>query len=124
MYCKCNYTTMARLCIANEPKTGTFQMRINPKVKAELDDIFAKCGLTITDATNLFWQQTLNSHALPFAVTDGEIPVFRDVPAVPYPERIVPAKQDFEPAYVEEPEKKKAAEPEEEEDYEEYAVVN
>lgn len=81
MYCKCNDTMrdiLVDLCIANEPKTSTFQMRINPQVKAELDKIFAKCGLTITDATNLFWQQTLNAHTLPFLITDGETDISKD----------------------------------------------
>jgi len=57
------------LSVVNLPKTATFQMRINPEVKAAVEDIFAKCGLTLTDAINVFLQQSINTQSLPFAVT-------------------------------------------------------
>lgn len=55
--------------IANAPKTTTFQMRINPEIKEKLEDIYAKNGLTLTDAINVFLQQSLNSEGLPFLVS-------------------------------------------------------
>lgn len=48
------------------PKTATFQMRINPDVKQRVEDIYARQGLTFTDAVNIFIQQSLNMEGLPF----------------------------------------------------------
>ena len=55
--------------IATAPRTATFQMRINPEVKSTVEQICADCGLTITDAVNIFFQQTMNAGGLPFIVT-------------------------------------------------------
>ena len=52
----------------NEPKTGTFQMRINPEYKRQLEETFAKCGMTLSEATNVFFQMALNIGGLPFNV--------------------------------------------------------
>ena len=51
------------------PKTGTFQMRINPEVKSQAESIFATYGLTLTDAVNIFIQQSLNTKGLPFLLS-------------------------------------------------------
>lgn len=51
------------------PKTATFQMRINPDVKQRVEDIYARQGLTFTDAVNIFIQQSLNMEGLPFLVS-------------------------------------------------------
>ena len=51
------------------PKTATFQMRINPDVKQQVEDIYARQGLTFTDAVNIFIQQSLNMEGLPFLVS-------------------------------------------------------
>ena len=51
------------------PKTATFQMRINPDVKQRVEDIYARQGLTFTDAVNIFIQQSLNMGGLPFLVS-------------------------------------------------------
>lgn len=51
------------------PKTATFQMRINPEVKQRAEAIFASYGLTLTDAVNLFLQQSLNTEGLPFLLS-------------------------------------------------------
>ena len=59
---------MEQLNVVTAPKTGTFQMRINPAIKSELERIYAECGLTLTDAINIFLQQTLNTGALPLVV--------------------------------------------------------
>ena len=52
--------------VAAMPKTASFQMRINPEVKQRAEEIFARCGLTLTDAVNIFLQQSLNTGGLPF----------------------------------------------------------
>lgn len=48
------------------PKTATFQMRINPEVKQRVEAVYARQGLTFTDAVNIFIQQSLNMEGLPF----------------------------------------------------------
>jgi len=51
------------------PKTATFQFRINPHVREQAESVFAGCGLTLTDAINIFIQQSINVDGLPFVVT-------------------------------------------------------
>ena len=60
---------METINVTRAPKTGTFQMRINPTVKDEMEKICADCGMTMTDAINIFLQQTINARGLPFIVT-------------------------------------------------------
>lgn len=60
-----------KLSVATAPKTGTFQMRINPEIKECVENIYAKCGMTLTDAINAFLQQTINVEGLPFLVTQN-----------------------------------------------------
>ena len=52
--------------VVNAPKTTTFQMRINPEVKQKVEAVYARQGLTFTDAVNIFIQQSLNDNGLPF----------------------------------------------------------
>lgn len=59
------------LNVAIAPKTGTFQMRINPEIKKQVEEIYANCGMTLTDAVNVFFQQSLNIGGLPFLVTQN-----------------------------------------------------
>lgn len=58
-----NYLTTA-------PKTDLFRMRINPEMRQELEEVYAKNGLTLTDAVNVFFQQSLNAGGFPFAVNE------------------------------------------------------
>ena len=57
--------------VTNLPKTATFQMRINPEVKAKVEDIYAHCGMTLTDALNIFIQQSINIGGMPLIVTQN-----------------------------------------------------
>ena len=57
---------MEPINVTSAPKTATFQMRINPEVKKRVEDIYARQGLTFTDAVNIFIQQSLNAEGLPF----------------------------------------------------------
>lgn len=59
------------LNVIDSPKTATFQMRINPQVKKEVESIYANCGMTLTDAFNAFLQQTINVGGLPFIVNQN-----------------------------------------------------
>ena len=56
----------SRAYVTSAPKTATFQMRINPEVKQRMEDIYARQGLSFTDAVNIFIQQSLNMEGLPF----------------------------------------------------------
>lgn len=58
-----------KLNVATAPKTATFQMRINPEIKQQAESVFAQCGLTLTDAVNIFIQQSINAEAMPFIIT-------------------------------------------------------
>ena len=52
--------------VSSAPKTSTFQMRINPDIKQQVEAVYARQGLTFTDAVNIFIQQSLNADGLPF----------------------------------------------------------
>lgn len=64
--------------VVNAPKTGTFQMRINPTVKQRAEQVFAGCGMTMTDAINVFLQQSINAGGLPFVVTNDTRAALRE----------------------------------------------
>ena len=55
--------------VLTAPKTGTFQMRINPEIKQRVEQVFANYGLTLTDAVNVFIQQSLNANGMPFLLS-------------------------------------------------------
>lgn len=52
------------------PKTDVFRLRINPEVRKDLEAVYSKNGLTLTDAVNVFFQQSLNAGGFPFSVTE------------------------------------------------------
>ena len=52
--------------LATAPKTSTFQFRINPKIRKRVEMVYAGCGLTLTEAINIFIQQSINVDGLPF----------------------------------------------------------
>ena len=57
------------LNVAIAPKDTTFQVRINSEIKKAVEDIYARTGMTLTDAFNTFIQQSINVEGLPFIVT-------------------------------------------------------
>ena len=57
------------LTLTSAPKTSTFQFRINPRIRKRVEAIYADCGLTLTEAINIFIQQSINVDGLPFVVT-------------------------------------------------------
>lgn len=70
---------MAKLLnVATAPKDSTFQVRINSEIKKMAEDIFAKAGMTLTDAFNTFIQQSLNAEGLPFLVTQNSKEALRE----------------------------------------------
>ncbi|MBQ6863978.1 MAG: type II toxin-antitoxin system RelB/DinJ family antitoxin [Clostridia bacterium] len=66
------------LSVANAPKNATFQMRINPEIKERVEKIYARCGMTLTDAINVFIQQSLNVEGLPLIVTQNSKEAMRE----------------------------------------------
>ena len=69
---------MEHLTILDAPKTTTFQMRINPDAKSQLERLYANCGMSMTDAVNLFFQQSINVGGLPFMVTQNSKEALRN----------------------------------------------
>lgn len=53
-------------------------MRINPEIKKRAEDIYANCGMTLTDAINIFIQQSINVEGLPFLVTQSSKEALRE----------------------------------------------
>ena len=55
----------------NKNKTDTFRFRINPELKEKVEDVYQKSGLTLTQAINIFINQSINAGGLPFPVTES-----------------------------------------------------
>ena len=66
------------LNVAIAPKDSTFQVRINSEIKRAVEDIYAKSGMTLTDAFNIFIQQSLNVEGLPFIVAKNSKEALRE----------------------------------------------
>ena len=60
---------MSNINVATAPKTATFQMRINPEIKQEAENVFSNYGLSLTEAFNIFIQQSLNSNGVRFLLS-------------------------------------------------------
>lgn len=69
---------MENLNVMNAPKTSTFQMRINPEIKNKAEQLFQNCGMTLTDAINVFIQQSMNVGGMPFIVTQNSREALKD----------------------------------------------
>ena len=69
---------MENLNVMNAPKTSTFQMRINPEIKNQAEQLFQNCGMTLKDAINVFIQQSMNVGGMPFIVTQNSREALKD----------------------------------------------
>lgn len=49
-------------------KTSWFEMRIEPDVKEQAEQLFYSCGLTMSGAISLFIHQSISTQGLPFTV--------------------------------------------------------
>ena len=56
--------------IVSAAKTDVFRVRINPEIKQELEFVYAKNGLTLTE-------QSLNAGGFPFAVTEDNAEIIK-----------------------------------------------
>ena len=63
--------------IISSAKTDMFRMRINPVIRQSIEAVYAKNGLTLTDAVNVFFQQSLNAGGFPFQVTEDNAEVIK-----------------------------------------------
>jgi len=63
--------------IVTSAKTDVFRLRVNPEVRRELEAVYAKNGLTLTDAINVFFQQSLNAGGFPFQVTEDNAEIIK-----------------------------------------------
>lgn len=59
------------ITVSTAPKDTTFQMRMNSEIKKELEEVYARAGISLTDAINIFFQQSLNVGGLPFVVNQN-----------------------------------------------------
>ena len=66
------------LSVAMAPKDTTFQVRINSEIKKAVEEIYARTGMTLTDAFNTFIQQSINVEGLPFLVTQNSKEALKD----------------------------------------------
>ena len=65
-------------------RNSTVRARMEPKLKAEVERLFAKLGLSTTEAITLFYRQVKLRNGLPFAVVvpnKTTAKVFRDTDA-------------------------------------------
>lgn len=53
-----------------ENKTAVLHMRINPETKRKAEEVFAACGLTMTDAVTIFLQQAINVRGMPLLIME------------------------------------------------------
>lgn len=66
------------LNVVTAPKDTTFQVRINSEIKKAVEAIYARTGMTLTDAFNTFLQQSINVEGLPFLVTQNSKEAMRE----------------------------------------------
>ena len=48
------------------PKTSVINIRIEPETKKHVENLFLKFGISISDAVNIFFHQSLMQGGLPF----------------------------------------------------------
>ena len=50
------------------PRSAVLNLRIEPEIKADAEELFGSFGLTITDAINVFLRQSLMRGGFPFEI--------------------------------------------------------
>ena len=63
--------------IVSSAKTDMFRIRINPVLRKQLEDVYGKNGLKLTDAVNVFFQQSLNAGGFPFEVNENNAEIIK-----------------------------------------------
>lgn len=60
------------------PKNTVFQLRMNKEIKDAAEELFSRCGLTLSDAINLFIQQSLNCDGIPFEISGNRYNISKE----------------------------------------------
>lgn len=47
-------------------KTSVLNIRVEPETKKEIEELYSKFGITVSDAVNIFFHQSLMQGGLPF----------------------------------------------------------
>ena len=63
--------------IVHGPRTDSYHFRINPQIRKEAEELYAKNGISLTQAINIFIQQSLNAGGFPFPVTKDNAEIIR-----------------------------------------------
>ncbi|MCL2500036.1 MAG: type II toxin-antitoxin system RelB/DinJ family antitoxin [Defluviitaleaceae bacterium] len=50
------------------PRSAVMNLRIEPEIKADAEELFGSFGLTVTDAVNVFLRQSLMRNGFPFEI--------------------------------------------------------
>ena len=50
------------------PRSAVMNLRIEPEIKADAEELFGSFGLTVTDAVNVFLRQSLMRGGFPFEI--------------------------------------------------------
>lgn len=58
---------------ASSANADMLRVRIRPELRRRLESLYAQNGLTLTDAVDLFFQQSLHAGGLPFQVTEDDM---------------------------------------------------
>ena len=64
------------------PKNVSFSVRLDSKLKADAEKLFAELGLSLGSAMNIFLRQSVRIKGLPFSIRLGqseEPPIVKDV---------------------------------------------
>ena len=48
------------------PKTASLYIRIDPQLKADVESVYSRYGMSVTDAINIFLNESRNVGGLPF----------------------------------------------------------
>ena len=62
-------------------------VRIDPKLKKQAEDVFASLGISVSSAINIFYHQVVRTHAIPFELK-ADIPNETTVAAIEEAEKM------------------------------------
>lgn len=88
--------------VASSTKTDTFRFRINPDVRKQVEEIYSRTGLSLTQAINIFIRQSINAGGLPFQATEDNAELLRVKSMVRLMKELDAGKRSGEPMTEEE----------------------
>lgn len=72
-------------------KTAVINVRTEPEIKAQVENLYKSMGVSLSDAINMFLYKSLDYHGLPFELC-REIPNAETVAAIKEAEDIISGK--------------------------------